>query len=142
MGVSVQCTVGCSSSLLTSIHPLVTSNIHRNTHITPTTTTSAPRGSQPTGRSLGKELHLAAREQAVSLQIPRTQGESTAPSLGKRTEQVGGLGLEIPPSSPSTVSLLWFQAASAPAGISRPTLASRKAASHLWGLGRRQRLTP
>ena len=94
------------------------------------------------GNSLGKELHLAVRGQAISPQIPRTQGESTAPSLGKRTEQVGGLGLEIPPSSPSTVSLLWFQAASAPAGISRPTLASRKAASHLWGLGRRQRLTP
>lgn len=68
-------------------------------------------------------------------QIPRTQGESATPSLGERTKQVGGLGLGIPPTSPSTVSFLWFHAASAPAGISRPTAASRKAALPSLGPG-------
>lgn len=66
----------------------------------------------------GREPHLAA---AVSPQLPGAQGESATPGLGKRTKQVGGLGLGMPPSSPSAVSFLWFQAASAPAGIPRPT---------------------
>lgn len=50
---------------------------------------------------------------------------------------MGGLGLGMPPSFSSAVSFLWFQAASAPAGIPRPTAASRKTALPSLGTGER-----
>lgn len=51
---------------------------------------------------------------------------------------MGGLGLGMPPSSPSAVSFLWFQAASAPAGIPHLTAANSKAALQSLGIGERE----
>lgn len=101
-----------------------------------------PRGSQLVGRRQGEEPHLAAggRSGSVNSQLPGARGEHATPSLGKRTKRVGGLGLGMPPSSPSAGSFLWFQAASAGAWIPHSTAASSKAALPFWGIERGQQV--
>lgn len=96
-------------------------------------TWGCPTSLEKAGGRNSKRLLRAPR--AGSPQIPRVQGANSTPGSGKRTKQVGGLGLGCHPALPAHCHFCGLRRPSPCRNLTPHGPAAGRQPFHLWGLG-------